>query len=179
MCTSEAPALDTCAGASAKWGELYGTVCHLQNSTEKTHSHESCGSSTECKDLISSIDDHALAKIRIGSLLCGSVAGSEVIATLAVRAFWLINHISDSCGFPAGTVKATGPGLHTCEGAAVKYTQLWPGTSGAGVCPNREKDDGSGDREHSPATCKTTGCEAAIRSITDEDMACWKDGLQV
>ena len=179
MCTSEAPALDTCAGASAKWGELYGTVCHLQNSTEKTHSHESCGSSTECKDLISSIDDHALAKIRIGSLLCGSVAGSEVIATLAVRAFWLINHISDSCGFPAGTVKATSPGLHTCEGAAVKKSQLWPDTSGAGVCPNREKDDGSGDREHSRATCNTTECEAAIRSITDEEMACWKNGLQV
>ena len=30
-----------------------------------------------------------------------------------------------------------------------------------------------------PATCKTTGCEAAIRSITDEDVACWNDGLQV
>ena len=124
-----------------------------------------------------------MTKLRVGSLDCGSVTGSggpgDGIEPLAVRAFWIINIISDSCGFAAGTVKATGPGLHTCEGAVVKYTQLWPDGSGAGVCPRREKDVGSGELEHSPATCKTTGCEAAIRVITDEDMACWKDGLQV
>ena len=70
---------------------------------------------------------------------------------------------------------ATFPGLHTCEGAAVKYHQLWPGTSGAGVC----KQSCDTECNHEPDTCKTDECEAAIRSIDDQAWACWKKGFQV
>ena len=175
-CKDVAPALDTCAGARAKWDGLHRTVCHPGN--DGKHTQGSCGSSTECKDYISSMNDDGLALLKRGLQACAK-AGMEEAAIFAVRVFWTINQISDGCGFPAGTVTASGPGLHTCEGAAVKWTQLWPDKPEAGVCPTREKDDGSGDREHSRATCNTTECEAAIRSITDEEMACWKNGLQV
>ena len=99
----------------------------------------------------------------------------EDSAVQADQVYLTINRVADGCGFPAGTVKATAPGLHTCEGAVVKYTQLWPGTSGAGVC----KQSCDTECNHKPATCKTDECEAAIRSIDDQAWACWKKGFQV
>ena len=74
------------------------------------HTAASCGSSTECKDYISSFDDNVLASIQTGFQACANVTGYE---TYAVYAGYLdyarLLSISNGCGFPAGTVTASVP----------------------------------------------------------------------
>ena len=166
--------LGTCEGALARLGGLHSSTCPAA----------SCGSSTRCKDYISSIDDYALAKMRTGLHACAfaAVVDLQQAVGYADQLYLMINSVADGCGFPAGTVKATPPGLHTCEGAVLKYSQLWPGNSsflsGPGVCKQSCNSDVQ-MCDHSEGTCKTDECEAAIRSIDDQAWACWKKGFQV
>ena len=125
VCTSEAPALDTCAGAVALFGDFDGTVCHKDGDF---HTSASCGSSTTCKELISSIDDNALAKVNTGFGACANVTGYEGYSVYAGAIDYAgLLSISNACGFPAGTVTLSPPGLDTCAGARDK----WGGTSTA------------------------------------------------
>ena len=101
------PALDTCAGAVAFVDDLDGTVCRKDGDS---FTSASCGNSTTCKELISSIDDNAIAKIDTGFEACANVTG---YGTYAVYAGYLdyarLLSISNGCGFPAGTVTASVP----------------------------------------------------------------------
>ena len=101
------PGLDTCAGAVSILGVVDGTVCRKDGDS---YTFTSCGNSTECKELISSIDDNAITKIDIGFEACANVTGYE---TYAVYAGYLdyarLLSISNGCGFPAGTVTASVP----------------------------------------------------------------------
>ena len=61
------PALDTCDGAFGKFGDIYGGACPREQGGdgEEKHTPASCGNA-ECADLISSINDNALAKMKTG-----------------------------------------------------------------------------------------------------------------
>ena len=61
------PALDTCDGAFGKFRDIYGGACPREQGGdgEEKHTPASCGNA-ECADLISSIDDNALAKMKTG-----------------------------------------------------------------------------------------------------------------
>ena len=117
------PALDTCAGARAKWDGLFGAVCPWVEFVDKDgvkdmqHTKASCGSSTECKDLISSIDDDALAKMKTGFQACANETGMEVYVRYATGthlSYATLSTIASACGFPAGTVKALFPSSYKC-----------------------------------------------------------------
>ena len=105
--TLSPPGLDTCVGAVSILGVVDGTVCRKDGDS---YTSASCGNSTECKELISSIDDNAITKIDIGFEACANVTGYE---TYAVYAGYLdharLLSISNGCGFPAGTVTASVP----------------------------------------------------------------------
>ena len=115
--------LDTCAGARAKWNGLYSTPCPMESYTRSDgtndthHTAASCGSSTECKDYISSFDDNALQSIQTGFQACANVAGYEYYAephVVSSVSYATIKQISDGCGFPAGTVTASASGSDVC-----------------------------------------------------------------
>ena len=55
-----------------KWDGLYSTPGPMEHfsANDTAHTPASCGSSTECKDYISSIDGDALAQIKTGFLSC-------------------------------------------------------------------------------------------------------------
>ena len=108
VCTSEAPALDTCAGAVAFVDDLKdGTVCHKDGDS---YTPASCGNSSACKELISSFDDNDLSKIDLGLEACANVTGYEGYAAYAgVFNYSVLLSISNGCGFPADTVKVSHP----------------------------------------------------------------------
>ena len=60
-----APFLCPIIHAMAKWGGLFGAVCPREEgeNDEEKHTPASCGNSTACKDLISSLDDCAMANV--------------------------------------------------------------------------------------------------------------------
>ena len=104
-------------------------------------------SSTECKDWISSIDDNALQSMQKGFQACANVTGYE---TYAVYAGYLdyarLLSISNGCGFPAGTVTASGSGSDVCGDSkpACESGDFCNFDDGAaGVC-----GAGKGDRGH-------------------------------
>ena len=181
--TSSGPALGTCAGARAKWDGLYGTPCTMEQVTrsdgtnDTAHTPASCGNSTECKDWISSIDDTNLAKMQTGFQSCAKVTGYEGYAIFAVTInYGTINQISDGCGFPAGTVTASPPGLDTCAGAKAKWDGLF-----STPCPMEKytRSDGTNDTHHTPASCgNSTECKDYISSFNDNVLASIQTGFQ-
>ena len=109
---ASAPALDTCEGAVAKWSGLYGAVCPWEEgeNDEKKHTPASCGNSTACKDLISSLDDCAMAKIKTGLEKCANDPNMAGAAQYAQHvSYATISEIAGRCGFPADTVKVSHP----------------------------------------------------------------------
>ena len=159
------PPLDTCAGAKAKWDGLFSTPCPMEKYTRSDgtndthHTPASCGSSAECKDYISSFDDNALQSIQTGFQACANVTGYEHYAephVVGSVSYGTIKQISDGCGFGAGTVTASPPGLDTCAGA-VSILGVVDGT----VC---RKD---GDSYTSASCGNSTECKELISSIDD------------
>ena len=61
--------LDTCEGAVAKLSALDGTCRREQNADGNEEHTPACGHA-ECAELISSIDDDALAKMKTGLQVC-------------------------------------------------------------------------------------------------------------
>ena len=63
--------LDTCEGAVAKFTALEGGTCHFERNADgnEERTPASCGHA-ECAELISSIDDDALAKMKTGLQVC-------------------------------------------------------------------------------------------------------------
>ena len=165
VCTSEAPALDTCAGAVAFVDDLKGTVCHKDGDS---YTPASCGNSSACKELISSINDTVLSKIDTGFQACANVTGYEGYAAYAgYLDYARLLSISDGCGFPAGTVTLSPPGLDTCAGARAVLGDV-DGT----VC---HKD---GDSYTSASCGSSTTCKELISSIDDNALAQIDTGFQ-
>ena len=63
--------LDTCEGAFAKFSALEGGTCRRERNADgnEERTPASCGDA-ECAELISSIDDDALAKMKTGFQVC-------------------------------------------------------------------------------------------------------------
>ena len=158
VCTSEAPALDTCAGAVAFVDDLKGTVCHKDGDS---YTPASCGNSSACKELISSFDDNDLSKIDLGLEACANVTGYEGYAAyVGYLDYSEFLSISNACGFPAGTVTLSPPGLDTCAGARAVLGDV-DGT----VC---HKDG----HLYTSASCgSSTTCKELISSINDTVLA--------
>ena len=69
--TVTSPALDTCEGAFAKFVAVGDKICRRERNADgnEEHTPASCGHA-ECAELISSIDDDALAKMKTGLQVC-------------------------------------------------------------------------------------------------------------
>jgi len=111
---------------------------------------------------------------------CSQVQNMEEYAWYAEYAGYdMLLGIARGCGFPADTVKVTPPHLWTCNGAVMQLLHL------SGACPTTkvsstdENGETYDDEKHTPASCHTDECAAAISFLTDKKMACWKEGLQV
>ena len=65
------PALDTCEGAMVTLNAMSGGTCRRERNADgnEEHTPASCGHA-ECAELISSIDDDALAKMKTGLQVC-------------------------------------------------------------------------------------------------------------
>ena len=65
------PGLDTCEGAFAKNIAVNNNICRREQNADghAEHTPASCGHA-ECAELISSIDDDALAKMKTGLQVC-------------------------------------------------------------------------------------------------------------
>ena len=65
------PALDTCEGAMVKFFAVEGGTCRRERNEDgnEERTPASCGHA-ECAELISSIDDDALAKMKTGFQVC-------------------------------------------------------------------------------------------------------------
>ena len=167
------PALDTCAGAVAFVDDLDGTVCRKDGDS---YTSASCGNSTTCKELISSFNDNARAKIDTGLQECANVAGYEEYADyVGALNYAVLLSISNGCGFPAGTVTLSPPGLDTCAGARAK----WGGTSTTCKTEQVTASDGTVDTAHTLASCgSSTECKDWISSINDTILAEIQTGYQ-
>merc|ERR1719163_644078 len=133
------PALDTCEGAVAKFSGLNGAVCPQEEgeNDEENHTPASCGNSTACKDLISSLDDCAMAQMKTGLEKCANDPNMAWAAQYAPSvSYAMISRIAGGCGFPASTVKASAPALDTCEGAVATISGLY-----GPVCPQEEGEN--------------------------------------
>ena len=171
--TKSDPALDTCEGAMLKLSGLFGAVCQQDEDDDNKHTPASCGSSTACRELISSLDDAAMVKIKTGLEKCANdpnMAGAAQYAEYVSYA--TISGIASGCGFPASTVKVSAPALDTCEGAVATWTGLY-----GAVCP---REEGENDEEnHTPASCgSSTACKDLISSLDDCAMVKIKTGLE-
>ena len=69
--TVTSPALDTCEGAMVTLNAMSGGTCRRERNADgnEEHTPASCGHA-ECAELISSIDDDALAKMKTGLQVC-------------------------------------------------------------------------------------------------------------
>merc|ERR1719409_1448116 len=85
---------------------LGGAVCREEGENdEKKHTPASCGNSTACKDLISSLDDAAMAQIKTGLEKCANDTNMAGAAQWAQSvSYATISEIASGCGFPADTV---------------------------------------------------------------------------
>ena len=181
--TKSDPALDTCEGAMLKLSGLFGAVCQQDEDDDNKHTPASCGSSTACRELISSLDDAAMVKIKTGLEKCANdpnMAGPAHSAQYVTYA--TISGIASSCGFPPSTVKASAPALDTCEGAVATWTGLY-----GAVCP---REEGENDdlamrrawpkaRRNGEQVCENRGFNEteclAIGCCQWNDNRCWSD----